>query len=316
MSTMPGKLDVTMDGGTGALRKRPASAYGDDINTVFFEDDDDVSKRIIEDASAKSARLTISITTVIVVVSIVFLVGGIILAAILHDNDSSYSTLKNVAEDAVVSVPLVFDSTQLWKVPSTVANGGRVLLTMSGGGGGGCDGGPVSIGGGGDSGVSTVQYPILVSAKDECLLSIGAGGQRNQDGQYTSVLCVSSDGTSTHVDLIADGGHSGCWFFNGTQMRRGPDDGFPYTQERVGGRPDTGYLAESHPYGGAPGVGAGAGAGSVFGNGGDSGNGVAVIGDNGHGKGSGGGGGGGGFGFGGAGAGGRVKLVYTVKIKN
>lgn len=263
----------------------------------------------------KSAKTIAIFGTLIFVGFLVALVACIVLAIVVHDNDSSYSSLKKVAEDAVVSVPLYFDDNEIWKVPSNIASGGRARLTMTGGGGGGCDGGPSIAGGGGNAGVSVVEYPILLEADGQCLITVGLGGQRNQEGLSSSIMCMSKDGSQIYVNLDLLGGQSGCEFFNGTQPRRGPAD-YPYTSERVGGRPSTGWVGESHPFGGPVGSGSGGGAGSVFGSGGAAGNGVAVGGYNGVGEGSGGGGGGSGLGYGGVGKHGLVKIVYTVKIRN
>lgn len=284
------------------------------FDTVYVTNSEQTTQRIISDAE-KSAKWTIAVTTSIWIGAFLVLVACLILAIVLHDNNSSYSSLNKVAEDAVISVPEYFDENEVWKVPSNIASGGRALLTMTGGGGGGCDGGAGIPGGGGNAGASVVEYPILLEADGQCLITIGSGGQRNQEGLATKLMCMSKDASKTYVDIELMGGRSGCVFFNGTQERRGRDD-YPYISERFGGRPETGWLAESHPFGGPAGASAGGGAGSVFGAGGDTGNGAGVTGESGESEGSGGGGGGPGLGYGGTGFKGMVKIVYTVKIKN
>jgi hypothetical protein len=203
------------------------NAFVNEGTSLYVTNSEETTKKMIGDAE-KSARWTIAVTATIWVGFFLVLVACLILAIVLHDNNSSYSSLNKVAEVAVISVPKYFDDNDIWKVPSNIASGGRALLTMSGGGGGGCDGGPSIAGGGGNAGVSVVEYPILLEASGQCLITIGQGGQRNQEGLSTTLMCMSKDASKTFVDIELEGGRSGCIYFNGTQTRRGPSD-YPYT---------------------------------------------------------------------------------------
>lgn len=255
---------------------------------------------------------------VIFVTSIIFaiLVLGtlIVVAAYLEDPDTVSATFKRVKDDAIIQVLEEFDESDTWNVPDWITNEGRVLITMTGGGGGGCAGSSVHFGGGGNSGVSTVRYPAVLAERDFCRIVIGAGGDSGVAGSETSLVCTADD-AKEHVRLSVQGGRSGCMYFNGTQPRRGESKSYPFVPERIGGKPLTGYAAEAHPYGGAPGDGASGGAGSVFGDGGDGAKEQLGAGASPDAHGAGGGGGGQTGGLGGSGKSGKVVIVYYAQVK-
>lgn len=257
--------------------------------------------------------LVIFVTSIILAILVLGVL--IVVAAYVNNPDSITATLKRVKDDAIIQVLEEFDESETWKVPDWITNDGRALVTMSGGGGGGCSGGAVHYGGGGNSGVSTVRYPVSLAKRDFCRIVIGSGGASNVDGAETTLVCTADD-AKEHVNLAAQGGRSGCTFFNGTQPRRGESKSYPFVAERIGGKPVSGYAAEAHPYGGAPGDASGGGAGSVFGDGGDGATKPLEQGESPDSHGAGGGGGGQTGGIGGSGKSGKVVIVYYAQVKN
>jgi hypothetical protein len=300
--------------GDAKTTRRGMSAQRESVK-VYTASNEEVD-RYVEQETGKSSGYTVLIASMVVVlIGLFFVIAGIVLAAVMNGDDSMDKLIRELREmGGVLDVVHFIDEGMIWDTPDNIGRDGRAFVTMSGGGGGGCGGTGAVIGGGGNSGASAVNYPVVLPVGGSCVATIGEPGDTNADGGSTQLQCFPVGSGTPSFEMLVDGGRSGCVFFNSTYPPRLGSDSFPFVAERVGGRPVTMLLPESHPYGGLGGLGSGGGAGSVFGAGGKSG-GVNVNGSPGVGYGSGGGGGGTGpFTIGGSGVGGAIEIVYSVDL--
>lgn len=255
-----------------------------------------------------------------IVIFFAAIVTAIILASVLNDGPSVYKNFQDsIKWGGSIMTNIEFKVNQIYIVPSSVSNLGRSYITLSGGGGGGCVGNYTATGGGGNSGASGVMIPVVLNANDQCVITVGIGGDSNMDGTYTEFKCIPSSGGQPTVYFNVPGGRSGCSpIYNSSDTRLG-DDNYPFVSERFGSRPLNPLYAERNIYGGIGGQMLGGGAGSVFGNGGNAGD-SDTAGQNAPGYGAGGGGGGisttPGLNFnGGKGGNGLVQLNFFVRIQ-
>lgn len=284
-------------------------------------------ERRIERKRRKQEEITKSYYNILVIAFIVAFTVGIVIAIVIADVIDPGPSVYKPFQDAIkwggsITTNIVFKVNQIYVVPSVISNLGRAYVTLSGGGGGGCVGNYTSTGGGGDSGASGILVPVVLNANDQCIITIGSGGDPNVDGTYTEFKCLPSSGGSPTTYLYVPGGRSGCFAItNYTSDARLGDDNYPFVSERFGSRlSPTPVYAESNPYGGIGGQNLGGGAGSAFGNGGDAGD-AGLPGQNAPGYGAGGGGGGiativGTTVNGGKGGNGLVQLNFFVSIQS
>lgn len=277
-----------------------ASEYGSGYNIVnpdisYFPDKDPDEAILIDHAVNEylgTSKWWFSLTAIFAAGLIILLIISVILAS-LYGVPSPYKNFQDAIKyGGTIQTTINFTKSTNYKVPWIIGNNGRALLSITGGGGGGCSSNNMSsVGGGGNSGVSAIDIPIQLHANDVCNIIIGSGGGTNGDGTYTQFSCVSQNGGPPTIDLIFDGGRSGCSFvYNSSTPRLGVDQ-YPFIAERFGSRPQYSLLAENNIFGGIGGIGLGGGAGGLFGNGGNAGQ-PGLSGQNGIGFGSGGGGGG------------------------
>lgn len=207
-----------------------------------------------------------------IVVVFILIVGAIILASVLYEGPSSYKAfIDSIKYGGSITTNIQFTVNQIYVVPPVISNLGRAYITLTGGGGGGCVGNYTATGGGGNSGASGVLIPIVLNPYDQCIITIGNGGDTNMDGTYTEFKCLPSTGGQPTVYFSFPGGRSGCTnIYNASDTRLG-DNNYPFIAERFGSRPLNSFYAESNIYGGIGSPILGGGAGSVFGNGGNPG---------------------------------------------
>lgn len=281
----------------------------------------------IERNRRKQEDITKSYYNLLAIAFIVaFTVGiviAIVIAAIIYPGPSVYKPFQDAIQwGGSITTNIVFNVNQIYVVPSVISNLGRAYVTLSGGGGGGCVGNYTSTGGGGNSGASGILVPVILHANDNCIITVGSGGDSSVDGTYTEFKCIPSSGGQPTTYLYVPGGRSGCFdISNYSSTTRLGDDNYPFVSERFGSRlyPIPTY-AESNPYGGIGGDNLGGGAGSAFGNGGDAGD-AGIQGQTAPGYGAGGGGGGisstvGTTVNGGKGGNGLVQLNFFVSIQS
>lgn len=249
------------------------------------------------------------------------MVLAIVLGSVLQPGPSVYKAFQDsIKWGGSIMTNIEFTVNQVYRVPSSISNLGRSYITLSGGGGGGCVGTYAATGGGGDSGASGVMVPVVLHANDNCIITVGTGGDSNMDGTFTEFKCIPNSGGQPTTYLYVPGGRSGCTvIYNSTDPARLGDDNYPFVAERFGSRPLNPLYAESNPYGGVGGQMLGGGAGSIFGNGGNAGD-AGLQGQNAPGYGAGGGGGGiaGTVGTtinGGKGGNGLVQLNFFVAVQ-
>lgn len=205
----------------------------------------------------EEGNAALSLAAGCVTLGFLFIFLAIGLGAALHDTKGYIDRPKRQTK--------FVNKDETWFIPDNIDDGGRVFITATGAGGGGCHGGMAIAGGGGNSGVSIVNYPLILDRHYKCIFTMGNGGDYNMEGSSTLIYCFDKDGIK-QVDLRLEGGKSGC---DNSGIHRGSNI-YPWVHELFGARPSIPTVAEDNPYGGVGGLGNNGGAGSMFGTGGMS----------------------------------------------